>query len=662
VNRNTILFVAVVLLLLAGPLLWILTDVQPAAAPPVAAPPRTSARTEPPAPSARAVAAAARTADEAARASRPAPRAPSARIGVLVRVTLEGTDVAPPADTYVKVRMLPNPGIRRDPPPEPIELREGPEPSFDVDATDVFAGFVPGLELEVAIDRAGFVPARARQRVSQLVSTEGRPAVVPVQVALVLAGEATGIVQDDRHQPVAHAAVGSFALTPGKLTPVDETSTDDEGRFRVRLRPGEAHAVVAAAAGLRPSSAQALGVAGAAAPVTGLVLYDGYTIGGRVRIGIRNGARPGLRVIAFPAGDGLPFQLGAEYYSYRSGLVLRRPATAAVMDDGTFVVTGLAPDEHVLTLDCPEMLAEVADATAVNATPPATGVELVLTASWSAVKVRGPHGPLVRASVALRPAESEADKRRTWWDENTPPSVVGETDAEGTAHFLAPDERSFWVQVTADGHVGARKLATSPFTETLELRELPDTVLELKLEPVTEGEAIGPIPGKIDVRIFDLTDPRRSPPPVAVRQAELGAGGTFVLRGLSIGPPWGPFHVEIRAKPVGWYLLATVDVKLAYAKTTQAVAKIVRGGRVHVDIVDAAGARVAGTYSVLDAAGVEHAAGSVSAAARESADALVPSGTYRVVVTPADGASQTVPATVEVAKTVRAAVTAGAPR
>ena len=662
-SRKTILFVALVLLLLAGPLLWILT--RDAAAPPVPAPVAPAANSPPlvaPKMSARAAAAAAKKEAEAPPAAKAVARAPTARVSTVVRVTLEGTDVAPPADTYVKLRMVPNPSLRAGPLPDPIEIHEGPDAVFDIDATDLFTGFVPEEEIEVAADRGGFLPARVRQRVSQLRSVNGKPAVVPVAVDLVLAGEATGIVQDERNRPVAHAEIGSFIVAGGKLTFVDDTATDDEGRFRVRLCPGAVHVVVAVAKGLMPSSAQVLGVAGEAAPVTGLVLYEGYAVGGHVHVAVRGGPPPGLQVLAFPTQEGESFQLGDEWYSYRSGLVLRRPGTAAVLADGTYRVTGLAPEEHVLSLDCPEMLTEVADTTAVRATPPADGVDLGLSAAWSTVKVRGPHGPIAQAAVTLRvlPTDADAERRIPWLDERTPPSASGETDEHGIVWFLAPEGRRYWLRVSADGYEQARRGATPPFSESFDLRERPETELDLKLEPSPEPDGPGPVPARIELRFFDVSDPR--PFPAAICRAELGDGGMYVVRGLSNVNVYTTFHVEIAAKPAGWYLPTTVDVKLSYAKVTGATAKIVRGGRVHVEIRGPSGAPMSGTYSVEDTAGLEHAAGTVSANGRDSADALVPPGAYRVVVTPADGAAQTVPVTVEVAKTVRVTVTAGAAR
>jgi hypothetical protein len=648
VNRNTVLFVALVLLLLAGPLLWIVTDETPPAR--VAAPPAPPAAAPPPVALAPAKDRAAAKAESGAPAGSDVPsppRAPAARVSTVVLVTLAGTESGAPADTYVKLSIVPEPNVRRGPSPEPIALREGPEPVFQIDATDLFAGFVPGLSLDVRIDRAGFLPARVVQRVQRLTSVEGRPAVVQVTVELVLAGEAEGVVQDDHSRPVAHAAVGSFALLGGKLDPVDATSTDDDGRFRVRLRPGDVHVVAAAARDRLPSSAQVLGVAGAAAPVTGLILYEGHAISGRVRVAVA-GPRPPLRVVAFPSAEGAPFQLGDDFFEYRGAQVLRRPGTAAIQDDGTYRVAGLAPEEHVVALDGPEMLAEVADATAVTATAPAQGVDLSLAATWSVVRVKDAKGALAQATVALRPIGKNAERSRAWTWDDSPPSAAQDTDDLGVARFLAPEGARYSIAVTAEGHAAERRAATTPFDQTIEAAVVPDTALALQLDVDEDADGAKTFPSRLELRLFDLSDVK--PWPAAVLRAAVD-GTTCTVHGL----PTGSFRVEVRARPPGWFLLATTDVKLSWQQTTGAAVKLVRGGRVRVEIRGAEGAPAAGTYRVLDAAGVEHAAATVSAA-NDGSEALVAAGDYRVVVTPLDGDAATVPVSVEASKTVRVQV------
>jgi hypothetical protein len=594
--------------------------------------------------------AAAKGAETAAPSAEPIERAPAARIAVVARITLIGAEATAPADTYLKLRIAPNVNRPRRTAPETLEIHQGPEPEFEIDVTDLFAGFVPGFELEVAADRAGFIPALARVRVSRLVSVAGKPAVVPVGVNLELAGEAAGVVQDDHNRPVALAAVGSYALVSGRLEPVDATATDQDGRFRLRLRPDEVHVIVASAKGLLPSAAQVRGVAGETADVTGLVLYEGHAIAGRASVSVRGGPPPGLRVLAFPSAGGEPFQLGDDFYVWRDGRVVRRPGTAVIESDGTYRVTGLVPEDHIVSLDCPQMLAEVADSTAVHAVAPREGVGLSLVAAWSVATVRGPQGPLPNATVSLRVVAESAEKYGSWkWDQSEP-SAVGTTDAEGAAWFLAPEEVRYSITAEAEGHAADRRLATTPFNETIELRQLPDTSLVLALRAVEEADGTRPLPPRVEVRFYDAHDPK--PFPSFVRRADV-VGTTATVRGL-VG---GSYHVEVLARPQGWYLMASTDVKLAWNQPTDAAVKLARGGRVHVAIRGTSGVAMPGTYRVLDRAGIEHAAGSVSAVASESAEAPLVAGDYRVAVTPADGAEQIVPVAVEVAKTARVEVT-----
>jgi hypothetical protein len=642
VNRNTFLVIALVLLLLAGPLIWI-ASMEPAA-------PRTPGKGAAPARSSASAAqrrprerAAAETAPPAsvAPAATPAPRAtdpetPATPPRAVLKCRLEGLDPeVPPANTIVFVERV---GERRSP---TVQVDAGTAEIFDVDVTPLLLDDGTVAELAITAERRGYLTATG----AASVWAPGRQVTetVPVQLRLRVAGWVTAIVQDERFERVAGADAGAWVYAAGAWAKVDQARTDDEGVFRMRLRPDEANLVVVMAAGKAPASAMVTGVARAESELMPITLQPGLAFSGSVTFA---DGRPmsDATVIAAPVWMGTKLTdvtLGRVRLAYRGGLIFQSPAVAPVAE-GNYRIEGLVPGDYDLGVSARGYAADLLATVRRRASPPLERVDFVLDPARVVVRVTADGRPVPRLAVPVANADG---------------GVSVETDAKGEAVFFLKPRTGYSIEFQPAGYEKYGRTFSAPapgeeMTVTVELRRRtpwPHLVLRLAPEDAYGDGALE----AADV-VMTLADAEPGSPPersetVAFARGQATVDGLFA----------GSYVVRVTPRGPGYRLPVVRRAILREGGAARLDLRLPHGGRIKIVARDPAGVPAAAAWRVLaDERDVEFAHGD----AGSGDDPLVPPGRYRVVATPAGGEPVTARVTVVADATAEALLKVVPPR
>lgn len=639
-NRNTLLFAALVLLLLAGPVVW-LTWSDPAAprrpAPPAAkgrGTESTGQRHPRGSRAAEAEPAAEPPADRKPAPAAAAPAEPAPPPLVVLHCRLEGLDAdVPPANTVVVVELA---GVSRGP---SVRFDGGAADHFDVDVSPLLPEDKTSADLAITAERHGYLTATESVSVwarRDRQGTETRAVVLHMHVA----GWVSGIVQDDRFERVAGADVGAWVPFKEDWIPVDRTSTDDDGVFRLRLRPDEMNLVVVAAPARKPASAQLTGVARAESELAPFTLQPGLAISGSLR---SSDGKPiaDATVVATPIWAKTDMTLARHRLAYRGGLIFESPASAPVKG-GEYVVDALVPGDYDVTVSARGFAPDLLDMARRRASPPAEHVDLVLDPARVVVQVTCDGRPVPRVKVPMR---------------NVDGVVVGEVDGRGASTFFVKPGTDYEIEIQPEGFEKFRRSFSAPpagaeTTIAIDLRRRipwPKLVLRLAAE---DAEGDGALESA-DVVLFlgnavPPTPPERS-------QTVVFSTGAGTLDGLFAGS----YRVVVSPRGPGYRLPLMTRVRLYDGDTARADLRFFHGGRIRIAVRDPAGAPAVAKWRVLaDERDDQFAAGE----AGSDVEPLLSAGRYRVVVTPPGGEPVTVRATVVADTTVDALVTVVAPR
>ena len=642
-NRNTLLVVALVLLLLAGPLIWI-TSMEPAAprtpgkggapsrtsAPGVQRRPRErGAAEEMPAP---ASVAPAETPPPAA----PVPQAPAPPPRAVLKCSLVGLDSdVPPANTVVHVERV---GERRSP---TVQVDAGTAEQFDVDVTPLLFDDGTAAELAITAERRGYLTATGAASIwapTGRQGTETRAVVLRMRVA----GWVTAIVQDERFERVKGADVGAWVHAAGLWTKVDNARTDDEGVFRMRLRPDEANLVVVMAAGKAPASAMVTGVARAESELMPITLQPGLAISGSVRLA---DGRPlsEATVVAAPVWMGnklTDLTLGRVRLAYRGGLIFQSPAVASVAE-GDYRLEGLVPGDYDLGISARGYATDLLATVRRRASPPLERVDFVLDPARVVVRVTVDGRPVPRLAVPVGNADG---------------GVSVETDAKGEAVFFLKPRTGYSIEFQPPGYekYGRTLSAPPPGEELLVTVELRRRSPWPQLVLLAREDAFGD--GALESAHVVLTLADAEPGSPAERSETVAfARGVAVVDGLFAGA----YVVSVTPRGEGYRLPLTRRAMVRDGGAARLDLKFAHGGRIKVVVRDPAGLETLAAWRVLaDEREVELAKGE----AGSDVAPLVPPGRYRVVATPPGGEPVTVRVTVVADATAEALLKVVPPR
>ncbi len=507
-----------------------------------------------------------------------APLKPRPRLDVTGEIVgVEGYPLVP-----VVVRLLAaNP---RETPPVASRLDLPPGP-FTIDAAALAPEGFTAVEVEVAVDGPSYVPSHVRLRVPA--AKEGAAPRAAVAAGILRADAArivSGRVVDASGAPPAAARLGGFAIPDGKLAgmPTDSCDVDLDGAFRLRIRRGEPHAIVAASPGFAPALREV--DAGAYDLDLGLLVLDtGATLSGVV-IGPSgtSAARGSVAVVTQTNTYARNFGQRDQQIVIDAGEAIVSGFLARLDPGGTFSVGGLAARKYRITPYAPGVSHDVSESAVVEAVAPAT-LELRLEGSEVAFVAAAHGGASVRGTAS--------SSRST-------PLSVGE---DGTLRFVAAPGVHYSVRLEA---VGCEPV-------TLELDAPP------KGERAVHTVTLGPkVPrGTWDVR---LVDPGGKP--VEVAAFGVGpAGARFpntlprtvrakdgVLRLDDI--PAGDYRVFVRpgadwdSTATFWHeIVAEIQVRPGVPQAAEY--ELRSGGRLRIAARDPEGRYVAARCRIVDASG-----------------------------------------------------------
>jgi carboxypeptidase family protein len=449
--RRSSVWLLLVLLLLAGPVLWLLFA--PGELPPLPvlkSPLRETARA-PTAPARRRVPedkpppapVMPPTPPSKVAAPPPQPEPPQRRPQptAVLSVVLEGLVVeVAAADTHVEVT------TQRDGRSRSAASKDDLQPGLDVRRLAVNAGKGASFELDVAellgddrrreatvwIDRAGYLPVQSTVRIDR---AEGGL----LRVRLIPAGFAVGRVEDDERRPLAGAEVSVFVARGEEWEFVDSVETDEQGAYRVRLVRGATNRVVGAADGLLPWYQDLTGLAQGDSPLPVFVLRRGLAITGTVRFA--DGTRPDGTAFATRVASSPVLFTRTRRFSFQDGTLENCPAIGEIVE-GDLEVGGILPGEVDVDISVPGVSSALCLSLRQRVTPPFHGVSFVIDGGALDVVVTADGRPVEGATIVLA---NDADSATAW------------TGADGKARLVGVPNRSYFLEIRVKG----RKPSTS---------------------------------------------------------------------------------------------------------------------------------------------------------------------------------------------------------
>jgi hypothetical protein len=486
----------------------------------------------------------------------------------------------------------------------------------------------------VVLERDGYLPFVGRATMWLDRRSPKTTDVGVVDVKLRPAGWAKGLVQDERFARVGNAFVGSFVRDGNYWRRVDEVRADAKGEFRIRLLPGAANLVVAAADGLAPASAQSTGVARAETTLAPFTLPPGLAISGTIRHGDGHGV-DGARISATPIWATPEIRLGPHWLAYPGGRVVECPAVAGA-NDGLYAVAGLVPGDYELTIGAPEVARDLLGKLKRRASPPLDAVAFVVDGSSLVIDAtcEGRPAPQARFAVINDSAPPESN------------TTVITTDRHGAARLLVQPGALYRVEIDVKPYEPERRSITAPalggethLAISLERRlARPKLAIVLRPEDTVGVDAVT----AVEVRLFFEDDTPSTTPDISE---------TLVFdKGTALASaPWaGAYRIVMTSRGSGFRLPAVARAAVKDGEQTNVSPKFPHGGRLHLVTHDAAGNPMNLAYRVLGEGGEELAAGNTNAD-----DPLLPPGRRVVEITPPGGAPRPVEALIRVDETTR---------
>jgi hypothetical protein len=479
----------------------------------------------------------------------------------------------------------------------------GPDLRFDLILDPIFARKPKATTLVVQVDHPDGVPARQQVEVED----RGAAHTWEVTVALERAAVATGLVTNEHDEPLAGVPVGAFATKAGELAvgwiqPVpalQETRTDTQGRYRLRVGSSTACLLVAADRTRLPDTRLVRLERGRERGVVTLVLRAAETLEGTVRRGRETLAQ--VQVTAEPGARGVPddptLMLGRRQLAWRAGSARPGPMRARADDRGRFRLSGLDAGTWFLHADPPVpgfhlVTWPAAKAAGRDVVVPSGPVDLEVTGALLRVRVTGLAEGVPRAVLRVQGSGS-ATSCAVARDSPARVLVTPGTEVQLVASAPGYAETKREVRAPASGDMLPVELALAPEAPR------PTLVVTLKDE---EGHPVRRAHIEIRPQQGTSARPPSAPGPHAPEASE---DGVYRVEGLTSGRaklrvlPWSGMFFEAK----GYGLPIEREVELPAEGTLALELTARRGGRVRIAVRDVHGSLVNASCTVRDGTG-----------------------------------------------------------
>jgi RNA polymerase sigma-70 factor (ECF subfamily) len=482
-----------------------------------------------------------------------------------------------------------------------VEGHPATDGTFALDVRPLFAAFpeeVTVEELFVSADHPAYLVGEARA------APEPGPSGaidLPGELRLSLAGVIEGRVQAPASPRPGAIAVAAYRMLGGLPVepPVDTASCAADGSFRLRVRRGGAHAVVAIADGLRPASVLLHAPPGSSSAPLLLELVLGETIEGRAQVAAAPAdARPGIEArLAADAESTAHVQIGEKRLAWSPSasrfewLELRTLAEPG----GAFRLCGLSPGVYALRIASLDgaLCSACSSMDAMEIAAPASDVLLELPAARLEVALSARAGQPAEARLHL--ASGEGARLGDYASARTL------SRGEPALLLVEPGARAL-VLLEAEGFRRRRSVFTAPAAGEV-LRE----ELALEAEPGRAAlflELLGPGGTPVDEAtfVFAAQGGSRLDPPLTrnVRSQD----GLFRIEDL---PP-GIYRLKVHAGGFAEHYLAgfcpaELDVDLQAGEEARSSMRLLRGARLRLDVRDETGAPLAAECALRGSGG-----------------------------------------------------------
>jgi len=482
-----------------------------------------------------------------------------------------------------------------------VEGHPASDGTFALDVRPLFAAFPDGAVLEelfVSADHPAYVVAEARAAPEPGASGAIE---LPGELRLSLAGVIEGHAQAPASPRPRTITVAAYRMLGGVPVepPVDIASCAAGGPFRLRVRQGGAHAVVAIADGLRPASALLQALPGSSSAPLLLELLLGEGIEGRAVVGAapasasavieaRLAADAESTVHVQLASHGLAWSSSDSRFEWRELRALAEPG-------GAFRLGGLRPGAYALRIASLDgaLCSACASMEAMEIAAPASDVLLELSAARLEIALSPRDGQPAQARLHL--ASGEGARRGDY--AYTRSLARGEP-----AQLLVEPGASALVLVEAEGFRRSRRVFTAPAAGEALVEELA-----LEPEPGRAAlflELLGPGSTPVDEAtfVFAAKGGSRLDPPLTrnVRSQD----GFFRIEDV---PP-GMYRLKVHAGGFAQHYLAgfcpaELDVDLEAGETARSSMRLLHGARLRLDVRDETGAPLAAECALRGAGG-----------------------------------------------------------
>ncbi len=199
-----------------------------------------------------------------------------------IRGPLSGTVLAADDDVALRCRLL---SIALDPDADRFVGGVATASGYSVVVDGAEHAVADAIELEITTDDPRYVPLTSQVVLPQA-PVNGSSELTGPPVELVLAGTLSGRLVDEDGRAIEGAASAAYPVVGKRPTvfPSDECTTDADGRFRLRLRPGVVHWFVFEHADRVPEMRRVTAPEGGSDSELEITLTNGHTLAGTIHM------------------------------------------------------------------------------------------------------------------------------------------------------------------------------------------------------------------------------------------------------------------------------------------------------------------------------------------------------------------------------------------
>ncbi len=445
------------------------------------------------------------------------------------------------------------------------------------------SALIGARDLEVRAEHPLFLGGHARVPVTRQAGM--LPTEIRVDLRLAAAGLAVGRVVNEHGRPVKGVLVASYPLAPARVVahvqpralalarPSATTTSDEDGRFSLRLLPGRLNIVATLVQGRVGGAARVDAQPARKHWVGELVVRPGVEISGTVRSAASLGPLGNVRVSAESTREAEQLLVSdAVRLALRGDRVAELRASTRSHKDGSYMLHASSSDAHEVEL--PDFGGgSPIDTGALGTvrrtvTPPAGNVDFEVGGAQIRVRVTSAGRPVSSALVG------------------SPSSPSWSTNSAGVATYRVTPGRATWVGVVARGHAFQRRRVTpgpvgTMTTVRFELQSLADIggTISLRFTPGAY-EALrecGTATMPAGLRAASPTNPHVRIRDVDVEEAGCRIEGVEAGRRRIVIRPGSGFLSD-----TGYYLEHETLVDVRAGEVTEVRLRLAKGGRLRV--------------------------------------------------------------------------------